>query len=333
MTFVRSSLRVLAGAAFMALACVPNLAQAQAQAPAQPQAYPARPVRLVVNFPAGGPVDLLARMMADALQSSFKQTFIVDNKPGAGGNIGAEQVAKSPADGLTLLVSIDTTLTVNPHIYKSIPFKVEDFRPVMVMASSGMMIGASPSTGFKTLGDLVAAGKVRKLNFGSGGNGSPGHLGLEVLADATGIKGQHVPYKGNNPAVTAILANEVDAGVLATPGLLPHVRAGKINALAVTSRRPSKLAPEVPTTAAAGFKGLEQEVFYVVMVPRATPDSVVQALYTAMDQAFKRPDTQARLNALDLFYEGLGGQDAGKRLAELSARYARIAKATGMQPE
>ncbi len=300
---------------------------------AQAQAYPTKAVRLVVNFPPGGPIDLLARSMSESLQATFKQPFVVENKPGAGGNLGADQVAKSPADGHTVLFSIDSTLTVNPHLYKSMPFKAEDFKPIMVMASSGLMVGVHPGTGFKTLKDLLAAGKTKPLNFGNAGNGSPGHLALEIFNDAASLRLQHVPYKGNTPAVTAIIAGEVDGGVLATPGLLPHVKAGKINALAVTSRQRSRLAPEVPTVAEAGLKGLEQEILYTALVPAATPDAVVQALARSMAETLKRPDVQARLAALDLAHEGLVGADARKRLADLSARYAPLVKSTGMQPE
>lgn len=308
-----------------AAALLPTLALAQA--------YPSKPVRLVVNFPPGGPADVLARSMSEALQTVFKQPFVVENKPGAGGNIGADQVAKSAADGHTVLFGIDTTFTVNPHIYKSMAFKADDLKPLMVMASSGLMLGVNPSTGFKTMKDFMAGGTSRTLNFSSAGNGSPGHLAVEIFTDAAKVKLQHIPYKGNTPAVTAILAGEVDGGVLATPGLLPHVKAGKVTALAVTSRQRSKLAPEVPTVAEVGLKGLEQEILYVAMVPSATPDAVVQVLQQAMTEAFKRPDIQARLANLDLFYEGLGGTQARKRMADLSTRYAAIVKATGMQPE
>ena len=296
-------------------------------------AYPAKTVRFVNNFPPGGPSDILARSMADALQTSLKQTFIVENKAGAGGNVGADMVAKSPADGYTVLFGIDTAFTVNPHIYKTMPFKPSDLKPVLVMASSGLLVGTAPGTQIKTLKELVAAGKTRPLNFSSGGNGSPGHLAVEIFMDAAGIKIQHVPYKGNTPAVTAVVAGEVDAGVLATPGMLPHVKAGKVNALAVTSRQRSKLAPDVPTVAEAGLKDLELEVLYVVMVPSATPDAVVQTLQKAMKEAFQRPDIQTRLANLDLFYEGLTGNAAQTRLNDLSTRYARIVKSTGMQPE
>jgi len=297
------------------------------------QGYPTKPVKFINNFPPGGPSDILARSVADWLQASLKQPFVVENKPGASGNIGADLVAKSAADGYTVLFGIDTTFTVNPHIYKGMPFKPADFKPVMVMASSGLLVGAHPSTGFKTVADLVAAGKTRGVNFSSAGSGSPGHLAAEVFTEATGMKINHIPYKGNTPAVTAVLAGEVDGGVLATPGMLPHVKAGKITALAVTSRQRSKLAPEIPTVAEAGLKGLEQEVIYVAMVPAATPETVVQTLQRGFAEALTRPDVQARLTNLDLHYEGLTGAAASKRLAELSERYSRVIRATGMKVE
>lgn len=300
---------------------------------AQMPAYPTRIVKIVNNFPAGGPSDILARTVAEALQGTLKQTFIVENKPGAGGNLGVDMVAKSPPDGHTLLIGIDTAFTVNPHIYKSLPFKTTDLKPVMVMASSGLLVGSFPGGQIKTLRELVAAGQNKPLNFSSGGNGSPGHLAAEIFMDAANIKIQHVPYKGNSPAVTAILSGEVDAGVLATSGMLPHVKAGKINALAVTSRQRSRLAPQVPTVAELGLKDLELEVLYLVMVPSATPDAVVHTLQKTVAEAFQRPDIQARLANLDLFYEGLTGAAAQQRLNDLSSRYARITKATGMQPE
>ena len=295
--------------------------------------YPQKTVRFVNNFPPGGPSDILARSVAEVLQGSLKQTFIVENKAGAGGNLGADVVAKSAADGYTVMFGIDTAFTVNPHIYKALPFKPNDLKPVLVMGSSGLLVGAHPATSIKSLRDLVAAGKAKTLNFSSGGNGSPGHLAVEVFMDATGVKIQHVPYKGNTPAVTAVVAGEVDAGVLATPGMLPHVKSGRVQALAVTSRQRSKMAPEVPTVAEAGLKELELEVLYVAMVPAATPDAVVQVLQNAMKDALQRPEIQARMAGLDLFYEGLAGEAAQKRMADLSARYARIVKATGMQPE
>jgi tripartite-type tricarboxylate transporter receptor subunit TctC len=302
-------------------------------AQAQPAPWPARTVRFVNSFPPGGPSDLIARSIADVLQREFKQPFVVENKAGASGNIGTDLVAKSPADGYTVLIGIDTTVTVNPHIYKGMPFKPSDLRPLMVMASSGLLIGVHPSTGFRTLQDLVAAGRGKGVSFSSAGSGSPGHLSAELFTEAAGVKINHIPYKGNTPAVTAVLSGEVDGGALATPGMLPHVKAGKITALAVTSRQRSRLAPEIPTVAEAGLKNLEQEVLYVAWVPAATPEPVAQALQKGFADALARPDVQARLASLDLFYEGLTGAAAGKRLQDLSDRYARVIKATGMKVE
>ncbi len=234
--------------------------------PASAQSYPNKPIKFVTNFPAGGPADFLARSVGEFITSQTKQPVVVENKPGAGGNIGADFVAKSPADGYTVLFGIDTTFTVNPYIYKGMAFKPADLRPIMVMVSSGLLVGAHPSTGFKTLKDLIAQGKGKGLNFSSAGSGSPGHLATEIFMDAANIKIQHVPYKGNTPAVTAVLAGEVDAGALATPGMLPHVKTGKITALAVTSRQRSRSAADVPTVAELGLKDLELEVLYIAMV-------------------------------------------------------------------
>ncbi len=177
------------------------------------------------------------------------------------------------------------------------------------------------------------ASRRKSLNFASGGNGNPGHLAIELFRDAAKLGIQHVPYRGNNPAVTAILSSEVEAGVLATPGMLPHVKAGKINPLAVTSRQRSKLLPQVPTVAEAGFNELQLEVLYVVLVPKQTPEPVVKLLETALRDTLQQPAFQARLASLDFTSEGLAGAAAAQRLDELSARYAKTVAASGMRPE
>lgn len=296
-------------------------------------AYPNKPVRFVNNFPAGGPSDLLTRSVAHVLQETLKQPFVVDNKPGVAGNIGATEVARAPADGYTVLFGIDTTFTVNPHLYATMPFKRTDLKPLVVMASSGLLVGVNPATGIKTLAGMVDVAKTKGLNFSSAGSGSPGHLAIEVIKEATQAKITQVPYRGNTPAVTAVLSGEVDGGVLATPGMLPHVQTGKITALAVTSRQRSRLAPELPTVAEAGLKSLEQEVLYVVMVPAATPDAVAQTLQKGIVEALKRADVQTRMHNLDLFFEGLTGAQASQRMDALYNRYGPIVKATGMKVE
>jgi tripartite-type tricarboxylate transporter receptor subunit TctC len=303
---------------------------ALASASAWAEDFPAHAVKLVNNFPPGGPSDILARGIGEVLQQRFKQAVIVENRPGAGGNLGADVVAKSAADGCTVLFTIDSVFTVNPHIYKAMPFQLGDFKPLAALASSGLLIGVHPSTGIKSLADLVAQGKKRVLNFSSGGSGSPGHLAVEVMSEATGMKIQHIPYKGNSPAVTAVLAGEVDAGVLATPGMLPYVKAGKITPLAVTSRRRSALAPDVPTVAEAGLPALEQEVLYITLVPAATPASAMQALQAGLAEALGRPDIRSRMQMLDLLPEKDTGEALRDRLQRLSVRYAKIIQTTGM---
>lgn len=296
--------------------------------------FPSKTIKIVNNFAAGGPSDVLARSIGQVLAEKFKQAVIVENKPGAAGNLGADAVAKSPADGHTLLFSIDTTFTVNPHIYgKTMPFKASELRPVVIISSSGLMVAVNPATGIKTLKDFIAIGKARGLTLSSAGNGAPGHLAAERLTDAAQIKITHIPYKGNSPAVTAVLANEVDGGVLATSSLLPFVRSGKITGLAVTSSRRSRLAPELPTVAELGMKELEQDILYLALVPSATPEAVVQKLQTGILEALKRPEFESRLANLDMALEGQTGAEASKRLAETSERYGKLVRATGMKVE
>jgi tripartite-type tricarboxylate transporter receptor subunit TctC len=315
------------------LATIACAALVAGSAAAQTAAWPSKPVKFINTFPPGGPIDILVRSVGEVMQKQLNQAFVIENKPGAGGSIGADVVAKAPADGYTVMWGIDTTFTVNPHIYKNLPYKNADLKPLVVVASSGLLVGVHPRTGYKTMQDLVAAGKSKPLNFSSGGSGSPGHLAVELFTDAAGIKLAHIPYKGNTPAVLAIVAGEVDGGVLATPGMLPQVKAGKITALAVTSRKRSSLAPEVPTVAEAGLKELENEVVYVAMVSSATPEPVVQALQKAVLDALTQSDVQKRIASIDMEYEGLTGSAAAKRLADLYERYGRVIKATGMKVE
>jgi tripartite-type tricarboxylate transporter receptor subunit TctC len=298
---------------------------------AQTPSWPNKPVKFVNSFPPGGPSDILARAVGDVLQKQFNQPFVVDNKPGAAGNVGADWVAKSAPDGHTLLWGIDTTHTINPHIYKVMPFKDADLKPLVVISSSGLLLGVHPGTGIKTVKEFMQAARERSLNFSSGGNGSPGHLWVNMANVSAATRLVHIPYRGNSPAVMAVVSGEVQGGTLATPGMLPKVKGGKINALAVTSQKRSRLAPEVPTVTEAGFKDLESEVLYVVMAPGSTPEPLMQTMAKAITDALARPELQTRLNDLDMAYEGLTGKAAAARLSQLSDNYGRVIRATGMK--
>ena len=220
-------------ASFVVAAFGATVAAGAAPAGAQ-GAFPSGPVKIVNSFPPGGPSDILSRLLAEKAQAALKRPFVVENKPGAGGNIAADQVARAPADGTTIR-GIDTTFTVNPNLYKSIPFKPDDLKPLIIMASSGLLFGVHPSLGVKTLQALIDKGRSQTITFSSGSNGSPGHLAAAILGEAAHVKVSHISYKGNSPAVLALVSGEVDAAILATPGLLPHVQAGKLMPLAVTS--------------------------------------------------------------------------------------------------
>jgi len=301
---------------------------------AQTQPYPAKAVRIINNSTPGGPSDVVARAFGQILQEQFKQPFVIENLGGAGGNIGAEAVARSAADGYTLLATIDTPLTVNPHIYgKSMAFKPSDLKPVMILASSGLMVAVNVTTGIQSMKDLIAAGVSKGVTLASGGSGNPGHLAAEMFKEATGAKITHVPYKGNAPAVTALMGNEVDGGILATPGFAAALATGRIRALAVTSANRSPLAPTVPTVAEVGYPNLQSEVLYVMMAPAATSDAVVSVLQARLQDGLKRADVQDRLKGLDLRPEGIAGAAAVRRLAETAQRFGRIVQATGMTVE
>lgn len=315
--------------ALLVMACtcgVANLASAQTL-------LAGKPVRIVVNFPAGGPTDTIARVVAEKMATSLKTAVIVDNKAGAGGNIGAAEVARSEPDGHTILVGIDTTFTINPAIYKSMSSAPDALKPLMIMGSSGLLIGINPSVGVRTVSELITKAKRENLTFSSAGNGSPGHFAAEIFNEFTGGKITHVPYKGNAPAVLAILSGEVQGGILATPGMVQHVRAGKITPLAVTSAKRSLVLPDVPPVSETGLESLEFNVLQVAMLPTATPAPIVETLRKAMSDALERPDVKAKLAQLDLTSEMQAGAVAQERLDTARARYARIVKATGMKAE
>jgi tripartite-type tricarboxylate transporter receptor subunit TctC len=272
-------------------------------------------------------------VLSARMQASLGQPLVVDYKAGAAGNIGADFVAKSAADGYTLLMTIDTPFTVNPALYPSMPFKPGDLKPISIIASSSLLFATHPKLGVSSVADFLALSKTREFDFSSAGNGSPGHVAAAMLVEKTGARIHHIMYKGNTPAVLAIMSGEVDAAILATPGLLPHVQAGKLKALAVTSSKRSPAAPDIPTTAEAGLAGVEFEVLYLLMVPAATPDDIVTFWQKEIDAALVDAEVRRSLAALDLTILDEKGASAETRLARNRERYAATIKATGIKFE
>ena len=309
------------------------LAAATLSTGALAQAWPSKPIKVINPFPPGGPSDSIARILGNKINATLGQPLVVESKPGAAGNIGTDFVAKAPPDGYTLLMGIDTPFTVNPTLYPSMPFKPADLKPVAIIASSSLMFAAHPKLGVSTVAEFLNVAKQREINFSSAGSGSPGHVAASMLAEKTGAKVNNVMYKGNTPAVLAIVSGEVEAAIVATPGLLQHVQGGKLKALAVTSSKRSPIAPDVPTTAEAGIPGVQFEVLYVMMAPAATPPAIIATLQKEITAALAAPDVQETLRGLDLTVLNETGAAAEARLNSARTRYAATIKATGMKLE
>jgi len=253
-----------------------------AVAPAFAQDFPSRPVRIVVPFAAGGGVDILTRALAQPLGERLGQQVIVDDKPGAGGNLGVDAVAKAPADGYTLVMATTGTHTINPGLYPKLPFDAErDFKPVTLIASVPNLLVVNPALGVDSAAALVALAKSKPgaLSFASFGNGASNHLSGEMLKSLTGIDVAHVPYKSAPQAVTDLMAGQTAFAFVNTPLALPHVRSGKLKALAVTGARRSAATPEFPTMQEAGVPGFVVESWYGLMAPAGTPDAVIARLH------------------------------------------------------
>jgi len=268
-----------------------------AQAHAQ-DAWPAKPVKLIVPSSPGGGTDAYARIIAQALTEATRQQFVVDNRPGASGGIGAQAVAKSPPDGYTLLISANAAIAINPALYKSLPFDAErDFVPVTRGVMAPMVIAAYPGAGYKTLGDLIEAGKraPETIAYGSAGGGSPPYLGVRMLEEAAGAKFVHVPYKGVGPAYVDLLAGRIKFIFTDLATVQQHIAAGKAVALAMNER--TSLAPGVPSIADAGWPKVEMWTSFSAMAPAGTPAAVVTRISEQIGAAMKTPAVAERLRA------------------------------------
>ena len=285
-------LSALALLVLLAPATVSGLAQAQAT-------WPNKPIRIVLPFPPGGPSDIALRLAADKMQSTLKQTIVIDNKPGAGGNLGTGEVTRAAPDGYTWLFTPDSVVTVNPHVYKNVGFKVEGLTPVMIATQFGQILVCNPALGVKTLAELKAKAKTEKLSYASGGAGVPGHLSMELLLSLAGFEMTHIPYKGPAPATQDVLGNQVPCGLLAGPTVLPFVRSGKLLALAVSGSKRSPSLPEVPTIAEAGVAGYQADFALVLFAPKGTAPPIVEQMRQAFVDALKTPDVSDKLRAND----------------------------------
>ena len=303
---------------------------AASSASALAQAWPQRPIKVVIPFPPGGPTDLVMRTATEKIQTILKQPVVIENQPGAGGNIGAATVARAAPDGYTFLFATDTLLTVNPHVYKSMPFKLDDLKPISVLSSFSQTLVCNPSLGVKTVSELIAKSKTMPLSYASGGAGVPGHLSTELLLSMTGMQMTHIPYKGPAPAMQDVLANQVPCGLLAGPTVLPHVRSGKLTALAVSGHARSPSLPEVPTMDEAGVKGYEADFSLILMAPKQVPDDIVAKFRQAVVDALRAPEATERLKASDQIVIGSTPEQAVVKVAKDFAKWGAVSRKIGL---
>jgi tripartite-type tricarboxylate transporter receptor subunit TctC len=312
-------MRKLFGLAGLAIACTVATG-------ALAQAWPSKPVKIVVNFPPGGAADQIARAVAQPLQSVLGQTVVIENRAGSGGNIGGDAVAKSPPDGYTLLMSSGGMVSVNPHIYAKMPFDpAKDLVPVAAAARVLVFLVVRTENPAKDYKDFVADLKAHpgQRSFGSPGNGSSPHLATEMMKAQAGVYAVHVPYRGAAPALTDLLGGQLD--FLFDPGIaVPHIKAGKLRVLAVGSPQRSPLFPDVPTLDELGLKGFDADTIFGFYAPAGTPEPVIAKLNAEINRILATPALKERINALGGVPAPMTPAEFGAKAAEDSKRFGTI---------
>jgi tripartite-type tricarboxylate transporter receptor subunit TctC len=281
----------------IALALALGLCAAGSAAWAQPGDYPSKPIRLVIGFAPGGAADYVARAMSVAFGKALGQPVVVDNKPGNGSSIAAELVAKSPADGYTLLIASPSSISVNPALNPKLSYTARDLTAVTKMTTSPLVLAVNPATGIRSVADLIAAAKKEpgKLNYSTSGNGSAPHLGAALFSQVTGAEMTHIPYRGGSLAIQSVMAGDTQLTFGTSPSVLPMANAGRLLALAVSTRERSPLVPGLPGMKEAGLPDYHLEFWYGMFVPAGTPPAIVQKIYKATITAMEDPSVKASL--------------------------------------
>ena len=301
--------------------------------PAWAQSYPDKPVRMVVPVAAGGPLDVMTRVFSTHMAEKLGQPFLVENRLGAGGSIGMDAVALAQPDGFTLLWALDSMLTVNPIVYPKFGEPLERLRPIAIVGENVSTLAIHPSLGVRTIAEFIKLAAARDLSYGSAGPGSPGHRYMEFFQMLTGAKLAHIPYKGNAPAVQSLIAGETHAFITPIAGVLPHVRAGKLRALAVTGPERTATLPDVPTMAELGYSRFVHVAWFSVLAPAKTPQPVIDAIERELQRVIQLPDVRERMTKA-------GADTAWENAKTIAARagierklWAEVIEKTGMKVE
>jgi tripartite-type tricarboxylate transporter receptor subunit TctC len=318
---MRISRRLILGASLLA-ACTTALAQD----------YPAKPIRFIVPFPPGGGTDSLTRLVANKLTETLKWNFVVENKPGAGGNVALDTTAKAAPDGYTLVMAQTDNVVLNPLLYSKLTYDpVKDLVPVGLVASGPAVLVVRADSPYKTLADVVAAAKAApaKLTFASPGLGTVSHLISELWQKSSGMKLTHVPYRGLSQALPDVLSGQVDMYMGSIPTLQGHIKGGKVRALAVTTAKRSPVLPQVPTYTESGIPGVELASVWGVMAPAGTPQNVIQRLNTELNKVLQQPDTREKIIASGAVMLGGSPQEMGELYAADRQKLAPVVRDSG----
>jgi tripartite-type tricarboxylate transporter receptor subunit TctC len=321
----RADLHIAVFAAALAALALPGAAWAQG--------YPTKPVRIIVPWPPGGGADVLTRMLSPALSDAVGQPVVIENRGGAGGNIGAGMAAKSPPDGYTIVFAYSGTHSINPHIYSNMPFQESDFAPIIWLASVPQIVVVHPSLPVKTVKDLIALGKAKpgQLTFGSSGNGAINHLAGELFNHMTGTKLVHVPYKGGGPAATALMGGEISLIMGEPASLVGHIKSGRVRAVAVTTAKRALFDPALPTVAESGVPGYEVTSWNGMLAPAGTPPAIIKRLNAEYNKIIAEREMHKRMIANG--YEPVGGppERFGEHIRAEIAKWAPVVKRAGVK--
>jgi tripartite-type tricarboxylate transporter receptor subunit TctC len=298
------------------------------------QTYPSKPLKMIIPYPPGGGNDTLGRLFAAKLGERIGQPVVVENRPGAGTIIGTEAAAKSPPDGYTILLSSIATHALSPNLYAKVPYDpIRDFAPITLLGIAPTVLVVPADLPAKDLAELVAAAKAKPggLGYASGGNGTPPHINGEVFKSVAGVDLLHVPYKGGGPALVDLMAGRVQVMLDTAASAMPHVRSGKLRALAITGAKRSPEYPDIPTFAEAGLPGYDTNAWYSVHAPAGTPPEVVRRLNAELVASLKEPDVQARFKQLTTEPVGNSPEEFAAFVKAELDKYARVIKGAGIR--
>ncbi|MEJ5989313.1 tripartite tricarboxylate transporter substrate binding protein [Ramlibacter sp. PS3R-8] len=296
------------------------------------QAWPAKPIKLIVPFPAGGGTDIIGREVAQKLATNTGWTVIIDNKPGSGGNLGVDAAAKSPADGYTFVLGQTSNLAINPTLYSKLPYDpVKDLSPVSMVASAPLVIVVAADSPYKTLADIVAASRAKplSLNYATSGNGTVAHLATEMFQRTANVQLTHVPYKGAAQGATDLIGGQVQLYVSSVPTLIGHIKNGKMRAIAVTSAKRADDLPQVPTIAESGYKGFEAVTWFGIAGPAKLPKEVVTRLNAEINKALQAPDLLKKLSDQGADVAGSTPEQFATLIRDEIARWGKVVKESG----